>query len=403
VPKVSVMVTTRNRAKMLHGCIQAILDQTYKDIEVVVVDDCSTDNTSEIVKLFADPRLIYVRRSVHGGSPVAWEEGLRRSRGEFVLHTHDDDILHPTIVDRELEMMERYPRMTLVGTNARIIDEDGHVTQARHDSDVADRTFREGQYIPAYMEERFHLKCSTHMIRVKAVPPIRAKTECRPWGGSAPPVHIGPLGDIFTVCQCNMYGWVGYIADPLIDYRVHNGSETFQLDITPSDIALHEEMLSMCKTLGKLDVIPMVKASLLRHRVLDALMKGNPTDKLLGELAEVEAGHPPKYSLPAIPDGRTSKLRGKTVAIFGSFLNSHLLAEDCIVSGVRVTCFLDDNVKRQGHRMSGTHIYPTDWLSDHAVDAVLLSNERRPKEQAEARIRRFNTEVPIFHWKEFPL
>ncbi len=403
MPKVSVMVTTRNRAKMLHGCIQAILNQTYKDIEVVVVDDCSTDNTSEIIKLFTDPRLVYVRRAVHGGSPVAWEEGLRRSRGEFVLHTHDDDILHPTIVEREIAMMEKCPEMTLVGANARIIDEDGHITQECQDTNTQDIIFRQGEYIQAYMKERFHIKCSTHMIRVSAVPPIRAKAECHPWGGGAPPVHIGPLGDIFTVCQCNMYGWVGYIAEPLIDYRVHTGSETFQLDITPSDIALHEEMLSMCKIMGKLDVVPMVRASLLRHRVLDALTKDQPTAKLLSELAEVEAQYPPEYSLPAIPDGRTHSLRGKTVAIFGSFLNSYLLAEDCIVSAAKVICFLDDNVKRQGSRMSGIHIYPTEWLCDHNVDVVLISSERRPKEQIEARLRRANTEVPIFHWKEFPL
>ena len=399
MPKVSVMLTTHNRASMLPGCVQAILNQTYRDIEVIVVDDCSIDNTSEVIKQFTDPRLIYVRRAVQGGSPIAWEEGLRRSRGEFILHTHDDDVLHPTIVERELEMMERYPRMLLCGTNARIINTGGIITQERHDSDTQDRIFKEGEYIPAYMDERFHIKCSTHMIRIAGIPPILAKAECRQWGGGAPPVHIGPLGDIFTVCQCNLYGWVGYISDPLIDYRVHEGSETFNLDITPSDIALHESMVSFCNIMGMQHVIPSVKASLLRHQVLHALIHGKKPVKMLRELGEIEHEHPKPYSLPVFPDGRARGLKGKTVAIFGSFLNAYLLAEECLHSGVKVKCFLDDNITRQHKRMDGLPVNPVEWLAHHPVDAVLISCERRPKEQVEARLR-LVTQVPVFHWRD---
>ena len=396
MPRVSVILTTRNRASMLYGAIDAILKQTFRGFELIVMDDASTDGTCAVVKCFPDPRLIYIRRAVHRGSAENWDEGLRRSMGEYILQQHDDDLPHPTLIEREVAMLDEDPGMMMVGTNVRIMDGEGKIILDRFDAGPHDIVFDPGCFIRDYMETRFTFKCSTQMMRRRGTPIVeQAKARAN---AVETPKHIGCLGDIFNICRCNTYGRVGYIADPLLDYRVHTGSETFHADVTASDIALHEGLLDLCKG-GLKQHIPTIKASLLRHQILDALNKGDRPIEMLQQLGGIEALHPKSYSLPVWPDGRARGLKGKTVAIFGSFLNAYFLAEECLASGVRVMCFLDDSTARQGRKLDGLPIHPAKWLQDNRVDAVLISSERRPKEQVEANIRQY-TDAVCIHWKE---
>lgn len=395
--RVSIVITTFNRAKMLLSAIKGALDQTYKDFELLVLDNASTDETNELIKQFKDPRLVYIRRAVNGGSAANWTEAMKRAIGEFVLVTHDDDYLHPEIVMQEVEAMDRYPQAMMVGSNVRTIDVHGNEIQGRANPSRKNHVFKQGQYIMAYMDDRFVIPCPTQMIRRKgslAIEKLRQKIA-----NTKNPESVGPIGDIYTVCRCNAFGWVVWLEEPLLDYRIHPGQESLTLDITPSDIAMHEAVLSLCQQNHLQRCIPSIKASLLRHLVLQKLLQGKTPKKMLRELGEIERDNPKSYSMPVWPDGRARTLRGQKVAIFGSLLNAFLLAEECLASGVKVTSFLDNNPKRQHKRLDGIMVHSPDWLLHHQVDAVLISNEKRSKDQIEPGLRLL-TDAKIIHWKE---
>jgi glycosyltransferase involved in cell wall biosynthesis len=90
-PKVSVIIPTYNRAEYLGRSIQSVLNQTYQDFELIIVDDGSTDNTRDIVAQFHDKRLNYIRHETNLGVAAARNSGVRAARGIYLAFQDSDD------------------------------------------------------------------------------------------------------------------------------------------------------------------------------------------------------------------------------------------------------------------------------------------------------------------------
>ncbi len=90
-PLVSVIVPTFNRAKTLRTAIQSVLHQDYENIEVIVVDDCSYDNTSELISQIDDSRIVYIRHNENRGAAAARNTGILAARGELIAFQDSDD------------------------------------------------------------------------------------------------------------------------------------------------------------------------------------------------------------------------------------------------------------------------------------------------------------------------
>lgn len=91
-PLVTVIIPTYNRAATILRSINSVLSQTYNNLELLVVDDCSTDQTAEIVKAIDDKRLHYLKTVKNSGANIARNLGLRRARGEFIAFQDSDDV-----------------------------------------------------------------------------------------------------------------------------------------------------------------------------------------------------------------------------------------------------------------------------------------------------------------------
>lgn len=105
-PKVSVVITTYNRASFLEEAIISVLNQTYKDFELLILDNSSSDNTEDVVKKFKDRRIVYVRHEPMNISK-ARNLGIRKSRGEFVGFLDDDDEWLPPKLSSQLRLFDR--------------------------------------------------------------------------------------------------------------------------------------------------------------------------------------------------------------------------------------------------------------------------------------------------------
>jgi glycosyltransferase involved in cell wall biosynthesis len=106
-PTVSVVMPTHNRAGMLSRAIESVLIQTHSDLELIVVDDGSTDETPAIVAAIADPRIVYVRLEARSGAAVARNTGIRHARGALIAFQDSDDQWVPTKVALQLEVLTR--------------------------------------------------------------------------------------------------------------------------------------------------------------------------------------------------------------------------------------------------------------------------------------------------------
>jgi glycosyltransferase involved in cell wall biosynthesis len=104
-PLVSCIIPTYNRAHIVGRAIQSVLSQTYKNIEVIVVDDGSQDNTQEVVLSIKDERVRYIRLHRNFGSGFARNIGIANVRGEFVAFLDSDDYFLPEKIEKQVELM----------------------------------------------------------------------------------------------------------------------------------------------------------------------------------------------------------------------------------------------------------------------------------------------------------
>jgi glycosyltransferase involved in cell wall biosynthesis len=89
--KVSVILPTFNRANLLRRSIDSVLQQSFTDFELIIVDDCSTDTTKELISSYTDPRMRYIRNEENLGAGGARNAGVSVSEGEFIAFQDSDD------------------------------------------------------------------------------------------------------------------------------------------------------------------------------------------------------------------------------------------------------------------------------------------------------------------------
>lgn len=124
-PSVSIIVPTYNRAQLIGRAIQSVLNQTYQDFEIIVVDDGSTDNTEEIVKGFQDERIVYIRHSKKSGGAAARNTGIKMSRGEYIAFQDSDDEWLPEKLKKQMEVFKNTsPKVGVIYTGAWRIEND---------------------------------------------------------------------------------------------------------------------------------------------------------------------------------------------------------------------------------------------------------------------------------------
>jgi hypothetical protein len=124
-PLVSIVVPVFNGAGYLRESLNSILSQSYPNIEVLVMDDASTDATPEILASYGQ-RIQLHRQSTNRGIYGNVNDGIARARGQYIAVYHGDDVYHPKIVEREVAFLEAHPQAGAVFCLDIFIDADGH-------------------------------------------------------------------------------------------------------------------------------------------------------------------------------------------------------------------------------------------------------------------------------------
>ena len=102
-PLVSVVIPTFNRAKVVTRAIDSVLEQTYRNCEVIVVDDGSTDDTADVLRSYKD-KIVYIQQK-NAGPSAARNRGIRESKGEFIAFLDSDDLWFATKLERQAGLL----------------------------------------------------------------------------------------------------------------------------------------------------------------------------------------------------------------------------------------------------------------------------------------------------------
>ncbi len=207
-PLVSFVVPCYNYGRYLADCLASIFGQEGEHrFEVIVIDDGSTDDTQDVLRAFADPRLSVIDHPVNRGHVATVNEGLRLARGTFVARIDPDDRYRPYFLSATLEKFHRFPEVGLVYGDAALIDERGQVTLERCRRVHTDGDYRGNEFV-RLLEENFI--CS---------PTVIARREA--WQRALPvPDHLAFHDWYFTLMMAREYDFY-YVNEVVAEYRVH--------------------------------------------------------------------------------------------------------------------------------------------------------------------------------------
>ncbi|SHK79220.1 glycosyltransferase family 2 protein [Rhodothermus profundi] len=126
-PLVSILIPTFNRAGYLQTALESACAQTYPHLEIIVLDDASTDRTPAVVQAFQeqDNRILYVRNHRNRGLVANWRQGVEIAQGEFFCFLGDDDALEPTFVETLLQPLRQHPELVLAFCDHWVMDGEG--------------------------------------------------------------------------------------------------------------------------------------------------------------------------------------------------------------------------------------------------------------------------------------
>lgn len=203
-PKVSVLMGVYNGEKYLREAIDSILNQIFKDFEFLIIDDGSTDNSSNILKSYIDPRIILFKQN-NSGCYKALNLGLKYAKGKYIAILDSDDISHNERLEKQFEYLENHKECVCCSTDTNIIDEEGnHIYTVRNNLSKKE--------LSKQLPEKNPFTHSSLMIRKNIMLDL----------GGYPSVKHG--GDVLALIDLQKYGELHILNKTLCYYRIRQGS-----------------------------------------------------------------------------------------------------------------------------------------------------------------------------------
>jgi glycosyltransferase involved in cell wall biosynthesis len=239
-PKVSAITTAYNSGRYVNRAIDSLLTQTLTDIEVVTVDDGSTDGTGEVLDDYArrDPRVRVIHQANSGGAARPGNRALREARGEYVAILDHDDIALPDRLEKQAAFLDANPNIGVVGGSMIAIDE--------HDRKQKQYAFpTDPAQVRWWLFRGPTLNHSSTMMRRELMNRV---------GGYRPSFRVCPDVDLFL--RLSDHTELATLPDVVVYYRVHSRNITatrHRQQVLMNHLAIE---LAHSRMRGRQDVIP---------------------------------------------------------------------------------------------------------------------------------------------------
>ena len=265
-PPVTVCVPVRNGSKTIRCTLDSILAQDYPNFEVIVSDNCSTDDTASIIQEYADRGVkYYLNPKLEAWGESNWNNVLSLASGPFIALYHADDIYTPTMVRRQAEFLQAHPEVSSVFTGTQCIDEFDRPIRLKSTPFPDEYKGQEVFEFP----ELFNavLKYGNFMT----VPTLMTRRETLDAVGVFNHQEFATASDIDLWLRMARWRPIGIINEPLHRYRVSSQQGSVQLNKRRTHLAHFFWVID--HYLNKPDVKHIIQSSALtiyqRHRNRD--------------------------------------------------------------------------------------------------------------------------------------
>lgn len=219
-PKVTVVIPNYNHAKYLAHRIDSVLEQTYKDFEVLYLDDASSDKSDEVFARYQDdPRIRFIVNPKNSGSAFKqWNKGVKEARGEYVWLAEADDFADPHLLEKLVPVLDQNPNVGIAYCRSQVVNANDEEIEAPFEEENADDPLWKEDFVMT--GEQFKRRC---MVFTNAVPNSSAvvfrRSVYQAAGGAYLKLRLA--GDWITWFNLLQHCDIAYVAQPMNYFRAH--------------------------------------------------------------------------------------------------------------------------------------------------------------------------------------
>lgn len=308
-PLVSICIPTYNAGKTVMSTLQSILNQTCQNLEVVVVDNASTDNTLSLLEQINDPRLVIHRNERNMGAEANFSKCIQLATGEYIAIFHADDLYLPNMVEKQMRVFHDNPSVGAVFTMASLInDRDDIIGESKLPAELrGKRVCRFPEIFFGILGNGNFLMCPSWMVRGKLY------KELAPFDGE----RFGTSADLDMWLRILEKGPIAVLDEKLMSYRISTTHGSYQFRFFRTEEADFFKVMDYHLSL-KSGVLGIPRGVLNKYefqRSLDKIMRAiNHLNK--GESPEAKRLLRESVSTRAFRGGVRSISRPRTVAFW---------------------------------------------------------------------------------------
>lgn len=214
-PKVSVCIPVYNGSEYIAESIESILAQTYKDFHIIVCDNCSTDNTEEIVRSFSDSRITYARNDKNLGLVGNANRCLELANGKYVYILHHDDVMLPENLELKVRLLDENPKVGLVHSDVLLFDQAGKTLDLFKFKEAKSDYIEDGKEV--FQRYIMDMPVGASFF----IGAVLARRDCYLQLGGFSPM-LPNTNDSEMWMRILLFYDVACVGKPLVKYRLHN-------------------------------------------------------------------------------------------------------------------------------------------------------------------------------------
>jgi glycosyltransferase involved in cell wall biosynthesis len=221
-PHVSVIIPNYNHARYLPQRLETVLQQSFQDMEIIILDDASTDGSPDLLQRYASDKRVQLHMNTqNSGSPfIQWNRGIRHARGDYIWIAESDDYSDPQFLAEMIAVLDMNPDVGLAYCQSIRVDETGKellLTESKNS--WLHPTRWQHSFINDGRDE-----CARYLVMTNTIPNASAVLFRREsyWHAGGAPETFRQCGDWMTWVNILLQSKVAYVARPLNFYRLHD-------------------------------------------------------------------------------------------------------------------------------------------------------------------------------------
>jgi glycosyltransferase involved in cell wall biosynthesis len=218
----TIALTTYNRPNFLYESIKSILNQTFKDFDLVILDNGSTNETRSVIDSFNDNRISCVRNKTN--DLVFVNNAFNYTKNDFFMIFHDDDIMEPTMLEEMIKIIQGDKDINTISCSINLINSDSKNLNKIRPRIINDKVWAKNGFIKQYLFSGDIIPCPSTIFRSSIINKYDLKYDWK----------VGPAVDLFLFFRINLIrGKMILLKKPLLNYRIHvnQGSEQKRIEL----------------------------------------------------------------------------------------------------------------------------------------------------------------------------